>query len=146
MPAWMIILVLFMGVVGIANGIFVWLSSHGHRDLVREDYYAAGLKQDGVIARNAAAGSVSLRRDGSDWLLEAAPTAVSATGCRLRFYRPDDGRADRTVTMRRAAGAADRETWRGPAAEMRRGQWIVTAIWDREGVDVSEKSLHLTEP
>ena len=94
LPPWMLVLVLFMVVVGIANGIFVWLSN-GRHDLVRDDYYAASLKQDSVIALNAGAGGVSFRREGDEWRLENTAGAVAATGCRVRLYRPDDGLADR---------------------------------------------------
>jgi hypothetical protein len=145
-PSWMAALGLFMCVVGIVNGSFVWLSSHGRRDLVRQDYYEAGLRQDSAIALAAAAGPVSLRRDGGDWLLETAAGSASATGCLLRFYRPDDGRADREVRLRRAPTPAGREAWRGPAQALRSGQWLVTAVWERDGKDVREKTLRLTEP
>jgi hypothetical protein len=145
-PTWMIALGLFMVVVGLVNGVFVWLSSHGRRDLVRPDYYEAGLKQDSLIALSAASGPVTLRREGGDWLLETAAGSAPVTGCRLRFYRPDDGRADREVHMRSAPAAAGREAWRGPAAAMRPGHWIVTAIWNRDGRDVRENTLRLMEP
>lgn len=145
-PAWMVVLGLFMAVVGIVNVGFVWLSSRDRHDLVRQDYYEAGLKQDSVIALSAAAGPVSLRRDGGDWLLEAAAGTAAATGCLLRFYRPDDGSADREVRLRSAPAPAGREAWRGPAETMRRGHWRVTAVWDRGGKGVREKTLELTEP
>jgi hypothetical protein len=145
-PLWMVVLGLFMVVVGIVNGGFIWLSSHGPHDLVRPDYYEAGLKQDSVIALAAAAGPVSLRRDGGDWLLETASGTAAATGCIIRFYRPDDGRADREVRLRSAPAPEGREAWRGPAEAMRRGHWVVTAVWDRRGRGVREKTLDLTEP
>ncbi len=145
-PAWMIALGLFMLVVGVVNGVFIWLSSHGHRDLVRPDYYQAGLKQDSVIALSEAVGSVSLRREGGDWLLESAAGSAAATGCRLRFYRPDDGRADREVKLEAAPAPAGRMAWRGPAESLRRGHWIVTAVWNRDGHDIGGKTLNLTEP
>ena len=146
MPLWIPALGLFMAIVAGANGVLVWLSSRGHRDLVREDYYEAGLHQDRAIALAEAAGTISLRRDGDAWLLENASGAAPATGCRLRFYRPDDGRADREVRMERLPSAAGREAWRGPAPALRRGRWIVTAEWEREGAEVREATLDLTEP
>jgi hypothetical protein len=145
-PAWMVVLGLFMFAVGAVNAAFVWLSSHGQRDLVRPDYYEAGLRQDSIIALAAAAGPVSLRREGGDWLLETAAGSAAATGCRLRFYRPDDGRADREVRMESAPAPTGREAWRGPSAGLRRGRWIVTATWNRGGRDVREKTFDLTEP
>jgi hypothetical protein len=145
-PVWMVVLALFMIVVGIVNGGFIWLSSHGPHDLVRQDYYAAGLKQDSVIALAAASGPVSLRRDGGEWLLETAAGTAAATGCILRFYRPDDVRADREVRLISAPAPPGREAWRGQAEAMRRGHWVVTAVWDRGGTGVREKSLEFTEP
>lgn len=145
LPPWMLVLGLFMAAVGAINGYFVWLSTHGHRDLVRDDYYALGLKQDSLIALAAAAGPAFLRREGGDLVLEAAAGGAPATGCRLRFYRPDDGRADREVRLERAPSATDREVWKARSPELRRGRWIVTAVWDRQGMDVREASLELAE-
>jgi hypothetical protein len=141
-PAWMLALGGFMIVVVAVNAAFVWLSSRGHRDLVRRDYYAAGLKQDSLIALTAMAGPVSLRREGGDWRLEAAVPA--ATGCRLRFYRPDDGSADREIRLERAPGSG--EIWRGRSPDLRRGHWIATAIWERDGADWREASIQVIEP
>src|SRR4051812_32120975 len=98
LPVWMIVLGLFMVVVGIANGIFVWLSN-GRHDLVRDDYYAAGLKQDSVIALLSGNTPVTFHREAGDWRLENAVGAAPATGCRVRLYRPDDGSADREVRL-----------------------------------------------
>jgi hypothetical protein len=145
-PLWMIVLGLFMVVVGIVNGAFIWLSSYGRHDLVRPDYYEAGLKQDSVIALAAAAGLVSLRHEGGDWVLETAAGAAAPSGCLLRFYRPDDGRADREVRLHSEPAPAGREAWRGPAEAMRRGHWLVTAVWNLGGKDVSEKTIAFTEP
>ncbi|MBW8889421.1 MAG: FixH family protein [Fibrobacteres bacterium] len=144
MPAWMIVLALFMVVVGIANGIFVWLSN-GRHDLVRDDYYAAGLKQDSVIALNSGNTPVNFHREGADWKLENAAGPAPATGCRLRLYRPDDVSADREVRLQRVPAEAGREAWKVAAPALRRGRWIATVVWDRDGVDVREVSLNLTE-
>jgi len=140
----MIVLGLFMVVVGVVNGIFVWLSN-GRHDLVREDYYAAGLKQDSVIALNSATGPVTFRREGGEWRLENAEGTSPATGCRLRLYRPDDDKADREVRLQRQPAEAGREAWKVAAPALRRGHWIATVVWDRDGVDVREFSLNLTE-
>lgn len=145
MPPWMLVLALFMVVVGIANGIFVWLSN-GRHDLVREDYYAAGLKQDSVIALTAGTGTVSFQREGGEWRLENAAGAVAATGCRVRLYRPDDGLADREIRMEKVPAGAGREAWKSPSPILRRGRWIATVVWDRDGVDLRATSLNLTEP
>lgn len=144
LPPWMIVMGLFMVVVGIANGIFVWLSN-GRHDLVRDDYYAAGLKQDSVIALTAKSGPVDFRREGGDWRLENAAGPTPATGCRLRLYRPDDGSADREVRLQRVPSASGREAWKVAAPALRRGHWIATVVWDRDGVDLRETSLNLTE-
>jgi hypothetical protein len=140
----MIVLGLFMLVVGIANGIFVWLSN-GRHDLVRDDYYAASLKQDSVIALNTSNSPVTFHREAGDWRLENASGSAPATGCRLRLYRPDDVSADREVRLQRVQSEAGREAWKVAAPTLRRGHWIATVVWDRDGVDVREISLNLTE-
>lgn len=146
LPPWMFALGVFMLVVGVVNAGFVWLSSHGHRDLVRPDYYEAGLKQDSVIALSAATGPITLRREGGEWLLETDADRAIPAACRLRFYRPDDGSADREVKLEAAPAPAGRMAWRGPAEALRRGHWIVTAVWNRDGHDIAGKTLNLTEP
>ena len=40
----------------VVNAAFVWIALSGRRDLVRKDYYAAGLEQDARLARRALAG------------------------------------------------------------------------------------------
>jgi hypothetical protein len=145
-PPWIIVMALFMVVVGIVNGIFVWLSSKGHRDLVRDDYYQVSLKQDSVIAMTAGAGRVSFRREGGEWTVENEAGAAPATGCRVRLYRPDDGSADREVRLEKAPAPAGREAWRAKAPSLRRGHWVATLVWDRDGADVRGTALNLTEP
>ena len=144
LPVWMIALGLFMAVVGVANGIFVWLSN-GRHDLVRDDYYAASLKQDSVIALLSSNTQVTFHREAGAWRLENAAGASPATGCRVRLYRPDDGGADREVRLQRVPAEAGREAWKAAAPALRRGRWIATVVWDRDGVDVREISLNLTE-
>jgi nitrogen fixation protein FixH len=142
----MIVLGLFMASVLAVNAAFVWISSTGRRDLVRSDYYAASLKQDSVLALEEAAVPFSLRRDGNDWLVENAAGEKAATGCRLRFYRPDDGGADREIRLGPAPAADGKEAWRGASPALRHGLWIVTAVWEHAGKDFREASLALTEP
>jgi nitrogen fixation protein FixH len=145
----MIVLGLFMASVLAVNAAFVWVSSTGRRDLVRSEFYAASLKQDSVLALEEAAVPFSLRRDGNDWLVENAAGGKgekAATGCRLRFYRPDDGGADREIRLAPASAAAGKEAWRGPSPALRHGRWIVTAVWEHAGKDFREASLALTEP
>src|SRR5690349_4097333 len=76
-------LILMLG----ANGIMVWQSAQGHRDLVRSDYYQAGLRQDGAIRRNAMAekpGSrISFAKEGGEWLAIAADANLRGAECSI---------------------------------------------------------------
>lgn len=138
LPPWIIALGAFMAIVFGANGILIWLSSHGRHDLVRADYYDAGLQQDSLIARSAPAGSMGLRRENGDWVVDAEGKAIEATACKLHFYRPDDGRADMEIHLR--PGAGDQFSWRATAPDAKRGKWIVTAVWESKGAIVRESS------
>ena len=75
-PRWLLALAAMMLIMLVANGIMVWLSLRGHRDLVRPDYYDAGLDQDKTMARTdlsrAPGMEVSFLRDASGWRAETA--------------------------------------------------------------------------
>ena len=143
MPIWIPALVGFMTLVAAANGALVWLSGRGHRDLVRPDYYAAGLAQDSLISRTAGSAawvkSIALRREGDRWILEAPTAPDGATGAVVRLYRPDDGRADREARLEKS----DKPAWRAEFLDLRRGQWVATLAWERDGRVVSEGSILL---
>lgn len=142
-PLWIKALGLLAILVAVANAAMVWFSLHGNRDLVRRDYYQAGLDQDGRIARRsqAAAFSVSLKLDGPEWTVTAAPSSpASATGptpalegarCTVHLRRPDDGRLDRVVEL---SWSPEQGAWRGPGFPLRRGHWDILVEWQRDGV------------
>jgi hypothetical protein len=48
--------------------------------------------------------------------------------------------------MDKGSARAGREAWKFPSPSLRRGRWIATVVWDREGVDLRATSLNLTEP
>jgi hypothetical protein len=144
-PAWVFVLAGMVLLMLCANGLMVWLSSHGRRDLVRADYYDAGLQEDNSIARNAlarAAGRVDLRRIPEGWEIETGVDLAGSDTCRAHFYRPDDGREDRVLVLTRSGGGSGgRGLWRGSKLDLRRGQWIVNLVWEENGSPRSETSI-----
>lgn len=142
-PLWIPALAAFMALVAAANVALVWLSGSGHRDLVRPDYYEAGLAQDSVIARaeGSAAWSkgVSLHPEDGGWILEAPQAPAGATGGNVRLYRPDDGRADREARLEKAGDGR----WTAAFPGLRRGRWIATVAWDEAGRILGEGSITL---
>lgn len=158
LPPWILALIALAALGLLANGAFVWISLTGRRDLVRPDYYQAGLEQDARLARRAlaAAHDVELTAEGGEWIVRAsrrgdpasgspedqAPAAPGAAGnraslegaaCRVTFQRPEDGRLDASAALAWAGGSEDDGTWRGPAAPLRKGRWDVLIEWERDG-------------
>lgn len=148
-PKWAYSLVAMMIVVFGANGYMVWLSSSGRHDLVRSDYYDAGLDQDGTITRNGMADlpgmDVSLHREGKAWSVEAGSPALADAACSIRLYRPDDVREDRTLVLGEAhpAPQSNRLLWTASAPALRKGYWVAQLVWSRGGKAVMEKSFRI---
>lgn len=142
-PMWITAMAGFMALVAAANVGLVWLSGRGHRDLVRPDYYAAGLVQDSLIARTAGSAAwakgISLRRSGEGWMLEAPAAPEWATGAVVRLYRPDDERADRETRLQKTNAGA----WTAAYPDLKRGRWIATVAWERDGRILGEASAIL---
>lgn len=142
-PGWIKALAAIAGLALIANGTFVWLSLSGHRDLVRKDYYQAGLEQDARLARRALAAGhrIDLTVDAGTWTVTAArlddgaAAWVSLEGavCKASFSRPEDGREDRAAELAWIDGTARVGVWRGPASPLRNGHWDVLLEWERDG-------------
>ncbi len=149
-PSWIIVLAVMMLTMLGVNFYFVWLSSHDRRDLVRADYYDAGLDEDRTMARNAsahAAGPVDLRRTSSGWEAEGGVDLAGASVCRAHFYRPDDGREDQVLALTRSEGAPQgRSLWQGANLDLRRGQWIVNLVWEENGSPKSETTIRYFAP
>lgn len=146
LPGWMVGLGILILMVALANGILVWLSSKGHRDLVRSDYYDHGLQEDKTIARNAlgrAAGQVELRRTAAGWQVETETDMPGAQVLKAHFYRPDDGREDRVVVLARPpVGAPEGHGfWEGSGPGLRRGRWVVNLVWEENGAPLSETTV-----
>jgi hypothetical protein len=153
-PVWIFALAGVLLLMAGANGYMVWLSSHERHDLVRADYYDAGLQEDKSIALNAAshaAGHVTLERTGEGWELRSSADVIDAPACRAYFYRPDDDREDRAVMLSRAAGPGRiggpaGGLWRGSGPGLRRGKWDVKLVWERNGASVSEMTVEYQAP
>jgi hypothetical protein len=147
-PAWGFALIAVLALMLGANGIMVWLSSRGHRDLVRADYYDAALDQDGVIARTGLARlpgmAAELRREGRAWRAETPGGRLDGARCRIRLYRPDDGRDDRDVDLgapRPSPDGPGRIRWSGTGPALRPGYWTANVVWEENGKPVMEESF-----
>lgn len=134
------------------NAAMVYMSQRGNRDLVRPDYYAAGLDEDARIARRAmaAAFNIAILPAGTTWSLVATPrgetpTALAGSRCRLDFRRPEDGRWDRSLDLawgdNRDGEGPGGGRWSGRDAEVRPGRYDVTATWDRDGESFMETTF-----
>jgi hypothetical protein len=152
-PRWLLALAAMMGLMLAANGIMVALSLRGHRDLVRPDYYDAGLDQDGTMARTGLSRSpgmeVFFHRDTAGWRAEAVSEALRPATCRVLLYRPDNGGEDRILewgASRSAPGDPGRIYWKGPSPSLRRGHWEARLVWEVDGKPIMEKPLRLYIP
>lgn len=161
MPFWIKFLLAFFVVVAGANAVFIKLAL-APRDLVRKDYYAAGLLQDARMARQAAQAGldIGLHDEAGGWSVDAGKksgTADTATAgvnplrakvCEAHFYRPDDGAADRVLKLIRseAPGTDGKAVWRGPALDLKRGHWEINLVWIDGDRPVMETLVHYYSP
>lgn len=149
LPLWIKALAAFAALALAANAAFVWASLSGRRDLVRQDYYAAGLEQDARLARRALAARHRVElATGPSWSVAAAPlgTGAPAPGlegstCRVSFRRPEDGREDRAATLAWTGGTAGAHHWEGPGHPLRKGRWDALIEWERDGKVFMESAL-----
>jgi hypothetical protein len=147
-------LVIAMGalivLVASANGVMVWLASHGKHELVRDDYYDAGLDLDGRMSRMETARAqgmdVSFRHDGAFWRAETGSGSLGGTECKARLYRPDNEAEDMDLHLsgpRASAEDSSRYIWSVPRPALRRGHWEVHLTWERAGKPVMEESFRI---
>ncbi|GEM_PF-1425759 len=149
-PKWGFALIAVLALMVGANAYMVWLSSHGRHDLVRSDYYDAGLDQDNVMARNGLAHGpgmeIAFVRDSSWWRVEAGAASLRKASCSIHLYRPDDEKEDRTVDLgvpRSASGAQAKNLWQGPAPKLRKGYWVALLQWREGGKPIMEESFRI---
>ena len=152
-PRWLLALAAMMLIMLVANGIMVWLSLRGHRDLVRPDYYDAGLDQDGTMARTdlslAPGMEVSFLRDASGWRVETAAEGLRTATCRVLLYRPDNKGEDQILELgspRTLPGTSGRIFWTGSNPTLRRGHWQARLVWEVDGKAVMEKPYRIYIP
>ncbi len=133
-----------------ANGSMVWLSSRGHRDLVRPDYYDAGLDQDGIMARTNLSRlpgmEVTLLRDSSGWKVETGAAVLKKTKCNIRFYRPDNCEEDKTLDLGFSHSSltdSSRIIWKAASPSFRRGYWVAHLVWEEGAKSIMEKSFRI---
>ncbi len=148
---WIIAVAVMFTAMFVANGYLIWYSSNGRHDLVRSDYYDAGLDEDHVMARNALARkpgvAAELQTTDSGWRVTAGKVAEPAEICRAHFYRPDDERLDRNLDLK-ASGLTPQgmQSWSGAPLALRPGNWIVHLSWEKDGKPVMETSLNYRSP
>ncbi|MEO6096028.1 MAG: FixH family protein [Fibrobacteria bacterium] len=150
LPGLVIAMVILIILVAGANGLLVWLSSHGKHELVRGDYYDSGLDLDGSMARaeiaRAPGMDVTFRHDGAFWRAEAGSGSLGGTDCKARLYRPDNGAEDLDLNLggpRASADDSGRYIWSVPSPALRRGYWNVHLTWERAGKPVMEESFRI---
>lgn len=151
-PAWMI----FLGAIaaiGVAAGIFlVVVSGQNRHALVRQDYYAAGLKLDEHRAAEAAfdslgftlklrheSGALVVNAEGPGGAESALRARLAAHDLVVELRRPDDPSADRDVPMTLASD--DPPLWVADVPALRSGVWNVRAVFSRNGEPVMERSF-----
>jgi hypothetical protein len=152
-PVWLAALAGMMLIMFFANGIMVWLSLRGHRDLVRPDYYDAGLDQDAAMARAALSlepgMDIAFFRGAAGWQAEASAEILKTATCRVLLYRPDNRGEDRILEwgMPSASLASPgRMLWKGTAPSLRRGRWEARLVWEVDGKAIMEKPYQFYVP
>jgi hypothetical protein len=148
-PGWIKALAGLVALVFVANAAMLRAALGGRRDLVRTDYYDAGLAEDARRERLAASApfDVAMGPSGGTWSvelrrkpgLEASGPDLAGTRCRLAVLKPDDRRLDRVVDLAWADGGTPR--WVGAAPGLRKGHWEVTLTWERDGRAFMEAAL-----
>jgi hypothetical protein len=147
MPKIVIALSAFMLLVLSVNGYMVWLSAKGHRDLVRPDYYDAGLEQDKIIARNNLSQlngmDLTFIQDSSGWKAEVGSDLLKNSQCKVHWYRPDNKKDDLQLDLGMAQVSLknpNRFFWKGKNPVLKRGEWIARLVWLENGKPIMEKS------
>jgi hypothetical protein len=150
MPGLAIAMGALIALVAVANGVMVWLASHGKHELVRGDYYDAGLDLDGSMMRmelaRAPGMDVSFRHDGAFFRAETGFGSLRGTECKARLYRPDNQAEDRDLDLAGPSVSPEdsgRYIWSAPRPALRRGYWDVRLTWERAGKPVMEESFRI---
>lgn len=151
-PAWMIFLA-GIAATGVTAGIFlVVVSGQNRHALVRQDYYAAGLKLDEHRAAEAAFDSLgftlTLRHESGALVVSAGGPGGAEASLRGRLAahdllvelrRPDDPSADRDVPLTLASD--NPPLWVADAPSLRSGLWNVRAVFTQGDRLVMERSF-----
>ena len=150
LPRSVIALAGLVALVAVANGIMVWLASSGRHDLVRNDYYEAGLELDATMARmnlaRAPGMDLSFRRDGNIWRVETGFASLRTAKCKARLYRPDNETEDRDLDLgasHPSSGDTGRSVWSVPSPTLRSGYWVVHLTWEKMEKPVMEESFQI---
>jgi len=149
LPWYAIALALIMLMMFGANGALLWYSLHGTHDLVRHDYYDAGLLQDKIIARNTLAKSLGMEAPltlGKDfWTIATGSKILKNTNCNIYLYRPENEKEDQVIAMQTLnQSESDTTIWKHSALTLRSGKWIAKVVWESNKQAVMEKSYQLS--
>lgn len=146
LPWWAIALGVTVLLMFVANGAMVWLSSHGNRDLVRTDYYDAGLEQDKSIARTQLGHKIeiknSLEMGESYWSLVTDTVLLKSAQGTVHLYRPDNRKEDTVLTLESSL-ENEKMNWKFKSLHLRQGKWIANFIWTDKNQPIAEKSYQL---
>jgi len=149
LPWYAIALATMMLMMFAANGALLWYSSHGKHDLVRSDYYDAGLIQDKTIARNKLSKTLgmeaTLNRGKDFWTITSSAKSLRNTKCQIYLYRPENNQEDQVIEMQNSnQSESDTTLWKHPSFNLRKGQWIAKVVWEANKIPVMEKSYQLS--
>jgi hypothetical protein len=132
-------------VFALATIAFVTFAMRRPVALVRDDYYAASLRQDQQMLAIRNAGDlgdrVAVVETGGPTVVVMVPReqAALARGT-VTFYRASDASADRVLPLAVAADGRQRISVRG----YQTGRWLVQLRWTAEGRDFySERQVEL---
>ena len=141
-PPFIYVLILTVfGVVG-ANLYLAFRANSTERDLVRDDYYEAGLLHDQVVNAERQADSVGLNLEwvisNSGWnaIIQSSEDSLLSdldhqiTRCEAFIYRPSDRKLDRSISFSaQISEQKGKRVWNAPLPKLMPGYWHVTLRW-----------------
>jgi len=155
-PLWMLFLG-FCAFVALSSGLgLVYISSHTQHDLVREDYYQAGLHLDQQKLREAEFDSLNIQLNltekNSSLVVEtqeegspdpALVTRLHSYTVKLFLQRPDDPSADRILALQIASNdiASNSLRWSVATPRLRKGRWNCRIVFEDQGQPKIENSF-----
>ncbi len=133
----------------------VYVANHNMPNMVRNDYYEAGLHLDQQRGREMVFDSLHLRlsltqepdtlvlRGLGATLDSVTLNRLKSLNVKLVLQRPDDPSADREVVMQAEWSAAKNNllVWKSPASLLRPGKWECQVLFESKDKPVMERSF-----